>query len=474
MSDVVPENTPVIEKTKVEIRPETPKPPLIPKPEDDNAVSKLAENLGAQEKADEVREALEEEKEPYKDSTVLEKLRRRKEQDLPLKIAFLDIDSTLSGNPKEAVKIRELLDEKGYVVFFVSSRTEEMTMSKAEYKKSVELGLERPAPKLAVGEDGKKIEAFPDEVEDFAGLYDADGVAAATGSRIFLRQQSGGYEEDKGFTQKMKQDSTEFRQRTMDILNRIDPKHSLFVLSPVDNSQNFEQNITDVESPDFRVQLNFQPSTAEQVVETTGATDAKVSATEGQKQTELQKKQETERRIRALLEDPGIDAETKNYVRNLKITDDSNPDKGKYSLYLTPLHGSKERAVDSTLEQLSQRLNADFRDFELFMAGDSWPDVAMGLYAGRSAKVDFFVALNSRLTTPLTETEIRSFAGQKLPLLSRFFPREEGVIDFKRPSPLDSGGQRINRERTVYIGDKLFPQASTAPQSVRQFIETKL
>ncbi len=480
MNDISQENMSQPEKIENEaaqIRQE--RTSLIPKPEDTKAPGKLAQSLGAQEQADEVREKIEEEKEPYGESTALGKLTKRKESNLPLKIAFLDIDSTLSGDPQEAVKVRKLLDEKGYVVFFVSSRTEEMTMSRDEYQKSVKMGLERPVPKLALGNDGKRVEAFADEVGDFAGLYDADGMASATGSKIFLRQQPGGYQEDKNFTEKMKEDSKNFRQKTMGILNGIDPEHSLFTVSPVDYSGNFDQGITDVESPDFRIQLNFQSQAGEARPDTTGATEQAVDSSAEQKKSDLQRKLETEKRIRNLLENPDVDSKVKSFVRNLKITDDSNPDKGRYSLYLTPLHGSKERAVDTILKQLSEKLGVGFKDFDLFIAGDSWPDVAMGLYAGRSAKVDFFVAAGSRLTNllpeqPLTEETIREFAGERLPLLSRFFGRDEGVITFKRPSKLDFEGNRVNRERTVFIGDKMFPDSSSAPQSVRQFIETKL
>jgi hypothetical protein len=87
---------------------------------------------------------------------------------------------------------------------------------------------------------------------------------------------------------------------------------------------------------------------------------------------------------------------------NLRLTDDSNPAKEKYVLCLTPKNASKKRAVDHIIDKVCQTTEAVRSELQVLIAGDSIPDLDMGLRAAKGTKATFLLVGGSRLAHALT------------------------------------------------------------------------
>src|SRR5947209_997916 len=99
---------------------------------------------------------------PYAHSAAVSRLRDRLQAGEPLRLACLDIDSTLTGDPERADAVRALLQESGHVVMFDTSRSEEMVLSSASFAASSRDGdLARPAP--YPGEANRRRRYMPPE-----------------------------------------------------------------------------------------------------------------------------------------------------------------------------------------------------------------------------------------------------------------------------------------------------------------------
>src|SRR5437868_2581772 len=73
---------------------------------------------------------------PYADSLAWRTVRDRLDACKTPRVAMLDIDGTLTGNPHVADRVRAMLERGGYVVTFNTSRTEEMLMTRGAYDAS--------------------------------------------------------------------------------------------------------------------------------------------------------------------------------------------------------------------------------------------------------------------------------------------------------------------------------------------------
>lgn len=381
----------------------------------------LRDELSSQEKLDDVREELEQENNLYNSSTIIGKLQKRQELGLPLRIAFLDIDSTLTGNPESQKEVRQLLEKQGYGVCFVTSRTEEMVMSKTEFYKSKELGFNRPEPHLGEKE-GRRNLAFPEELKEFEGLYDPDIIAGTTGSRILVRQENGGYALDSDFENQQKQTSEEWRNGAMEVLQYIDPEGKLYKLSPLENAQNYSRGEIDVYSPDFRIQVEFSG---------------------------LESKRMFKEKFKQALHNKEIPENLHRQLQNIRLTEDSSPEKGRLQIYLTPFKGYKARAEENIVSNISESLGVNKSDLELLIAGDSYPDLAMGLYGGVGTRATFLLVGGSRLTEAITQESIRDFAGEEMSAVkNRLVEKGKGEFEFKVP---------LFGARKVIVGDKVYP-----------------
>lgn len=313
-------------------------------------------------------------------SKAIEILKKQKEEGLPLRLAFLDIDLTMSGNPKAALAVREKLMKGRYVTIFVTSRTEEMVMSKKEYEKSKQYGFSRPQPKLEMEDNGKMIHAFIDEIPSQKGLYDPEIIIGTTGSVILIKQRGGGYKEDEDFKSHIGETSQKWRDDTLEVVKALDPENQLTILAAVDTEGNYEKGVIDVEEPDYRIQINIQGKDPD---------------------TTLKNKVAFFEKLKKIRDDKSL---------NIRITDDSYPDKGLFALYLTPYKVWKATAVQHIIDKIEEELEIEPKELETFFAGDGYPDMRMGLEAGIGTRGVFLIVGGSRLSDALLG-KTKDFAG---------------------------------------------------------------
>lgn len=470
---------------------------------------------------------------PYVNSSLISTLKERKVKDQPIRIAFLDIDSTLTGNPAEAIKVRELLDRQGYTTVFITSRTEEMVMGKDEFTASHE--MQRPAPHLGVNPDGKRVTTFPDEIAEFAGLYNGDIIVGTTGSQIYIHQNGentnpGGYKQDKDYDHLQQRELSEWRQHTIpivkEIIQGIDSNGTIVSLSPIEDPSNFQKGITDVAPPETRIQVNFESSNGEKVIRSTGSSEGGQNVAKDVAKTPFAKMQEFQKRfedlkdgpkayrdeqqiflaqmekefdavrkggnperyklvkleasdryrtfIQALKEKYHVDSQLQKHLQNIRLTNDSNPEKGRFGLYITPNKGYKARSVENIIQHVIQEVNIPKDQVETLIVGDSFPDVNMGLYGGTGTKSTFLLVGGSRLKPVFTDYAVHEFAGVKMDAIKKrltpiadeknHYPKL-GYYNFNAPLIDQLGGNR-----TVILGEDAFP-GTIGPQTLHAYLE---
>ncbi len=336
----------------------------------------------------------------YRNSLPLRALTTKSKNSQPLPIAFLDIDLTLTKNDSfnQSIKdVRSFLTKKGYIFAVATSRTEELMMSPEEYRLSKEkYGFSRPPPKI-----------FSPNAQ---GVLDADIIISSSGTKIFLHQVGGGYCEDETYQKQYSLPSPVWRNIILHLIKKINQERELAQIAPHENEKNYQQGKTIIYPPDYRIQLFFKNL------------DDKLEFC--QKFTHLK--------------------------TDASIIDDSDPLNHEYTIYITPPGGNKKNAVNWLMGKICQQLSIESRLFRILFAGDSWPDLKMGLYAATDVTQAVFIIVGgSRLTPYLTEKKYQEFAGNDLSQIKKFLLPEErrGFYRFvKLPHP-----------RTVVIGDQAFP-----------------
>jgi len=372
------------------------------------------------------------------DITAIRKLKERQAEGLPLRLAFLDIDETISGTPAEQTQVRKLLDDKGYVTIFVTSRSAEMVMSTDAYGKSKH-ELQRPEPKLGKNDSGRTV-AFADTLSVETALYDPDIIISSTGTDILTRQENGSYSQDKIFRKNELRASKEWRNDTLKVLQHIDPDDELFRLSYIESEQNYEDGTSYVYPHDLRIRVEF-----------TGKDDEAVKQQKAELKTKLQ-------------EIAKISPELKEHVNNIRLTDESNPKKGKYASYITPIQGSKAHGVDYAIDQICQQLHIKRSELEVLIAGDSMPDLEMGMKAGKGTNVRFIVPGGARIQSLFTETEpITLFAGEETALQRSALTETPQRGIFRYDGANDS-------EREIVLAGDVFPE-TVAASSIIAFLK---
>lgn len=172
----------------------------------------------------------------------------------PARLAFLDIDQTMTGSFKKVNQVRERLEKLGFGIILVTARTEEMLMSSREYLKSQKLGFDRPFPKLKKV-NNQYIYLAPEQLEP-KGILDPDVIVGTSGTTILLKQSQGGYKIDQAY-QKSWQVKRNWREKTLQKVSQIDPDNKYHNFSKIENPQNYYQNKADVLTTQFRIQLIF-------------------------------------------------------------------------------------------------------------------------------------------------------------------------------------------------------------------------
>lgn len=363
---------------------------------------------------------------PYTHSVALTKIKSALKSKKKPKLAFLDIDSTLhhTDSNLKTDRARKILEERGYVVVFNTSRTEELVMSEKE--RIASRLFYRPAPHLGQikfkQHDAVKTIYYyvdPSKTEP-KGVLDPDIIIGSTGTAIWLKQVNGGYKPDLIYQQSFAIHSKEWRNLVLLMLHQL-KKTANFNISHIENDQSYEKNRSNVYPPDFRVQILFAT-----------IKDLKSFA----KKVNNLKRQ---------------------YTTNIRLTNDSKPSHGKYVLYLTPKNASKVHAQEEVIAALTKSQKINRKDFAIFIAGDSWPDLLMGI-KGETETETFLLVGGSRLYKDLNHARLNShkndyhyFSGESLKAIGqRFIVTSEKGIYLYRSS-------RYEKVKII-LGDEKYPK----------------
>lgn len=351
----------------------------------------------------------------------------------PCRLACLDIDSTLTGDPQTANEVRALLEQSGYVVVFVTSRTEEMILSEVFFEAAREQVDRRP-PLLGREAERRRYVAPEEEVPQ--GLLDGDIIAGSSGTRILVKQLDGRYLPDFAYEGAYGVESAIWRDRTLQLAQALIARGGCQGgPAAIDLPGNYEAGLVDVAPPNYRIQLDFST---------------------------LQDK-------RCFLEElatvrSGNDAERAAWARSVRVTDDSKPATGLYKVFLTPREGSKARAAERIVGELARAARLPRRALNVFFAGDSFPDLGMGLFGGLGTEATLLLVGESRLVDALTGEGGSNFAGEDVSAIRRRLSPAGRVGYYRFRLPCANLGSR-----TVVIGDEAFPK-TTAVDTVYEYL----
>jgi hypothetical protein len=303
---------------------------------------------------------------PYAHSALIKKIQRQKKYHQPLRLAFLDIDATMTGSQQTTNTTRRKLERLGFGVIYVTSRAEEMLMSSQSYQSSIPLGFDRPAPKMGIV-NNTHFPLPPESVEP-TGILDPDVIAGSTGTQIIVKQQITGYMKDTWYEEQFFEGSAAWRARILGLVQEFNNNSQRAYPAQYDYEDNYLNGITNIYPPKFRIVLYFQSA-------------------------------EHKNAFRSFLKHYYTSPSSKP---NIHITDDSNPKKGKFVLCLMPRNASKRKAVDRVIDQVCVNAGVQRADLNVLIAGDSLPDLDMGLRSGKGTNVTFLLVGGSRLSHALT------------------------------------------------------------------------
>lgn len=376
---------------------------------------------------------------PYIKSTILHVLQKNVRGDELLRLAFVDIDSTLDDRDRgKTLTARKELEKKRYGIIFITSRTEEALIS--EKQRLLSRFFDRPVPYLgketSLVHGQKRVRYFyrdPLFVES-PGVIDPDIVVGSTGTAIWIKQQSGGYLKDIRYEKGFMAHSAEWRKAVLHLLIKL-KKTTHFEISPLEDPNNYPAHTVDVAPPNFRIQVSFR------TVESLRSFIQEMATI---KRTYAASSLETSRLMEF------------KHLANLRIINDSKPTEGRYVLYITPKKASKIYAKEQIVKNLTRTLKIAREKLNLFVAGDSWPDLTMGI-SGVHENETFLLVGGSRLyhdlaavlQSPHTSYSYH-FGGEKLASLCKRFvsTQTRGIYLFKSP-----WRGRVK----VIFGDERFP-----------------
>lgn len=376
---------------------------------------------------------------PYEHSKIVDALLHSEVK----RIAFVDIDSTFTSTPESQSAARQALEQAGYHMVHVTSRTPEMTIGSKEAAISPEFN--RPAPKLLEidGEAGGTIDsnrdkdktyatAYPDQVAKYEGIYNGAATLASTGTEIWIQQQDDSYRLDRDYEKDLHVDKKTWRPEVLAKIKNIQhvmntkDKEAVQLPKLEEPETYFEKDKMDVSPPDLRVQVNFD------------SFESQVQFTDQLQQADS----------------------------NVRIIEDGHPFEEKdgklhprVQVYVTPAGAGKEQAVEHffqhTLQAMNQKLPVEQQvkpeDVETLFIGDSWPDVDMGLLGAKGSKATLLLVGGSRLA---------DFIGNQYTDKQQF--HSENFTDINQLiKPLPQKGYYEYNGRTIIVGDEVFPNTKT-------------
>ena len=340
-----------------------------------------------------------------------------------LKAVILDRDGTIQSKNPSAKElsarksIRQRCDK--YVFGTSTAQTPELGMSYDVYNKSTEAGFNRnPAQYLLP--NGTRTPNL-ENVGDLEYLNDFDFVNSF-GVGLYLMQKEGGYVGDSAYSIAL--GGQAWRKRTLGDLYRLISDHVDFTnnLARIDREGMYEAGIVDVESLPFRLQFDF---TAD----------------------------EKEKRDTFHLAILSAQFNRKGF-RHVEVVDESNLKKGRFTTYLVPKLGLKERSLGRLFKQVEVYSGIGLQQYEkIAIAGDQLTDYQSAIYGlPGSEHVHFILATGSPLAEPLYEgkekhADIRLYWNRSHPHLQPRFERTDidGVFKFR--------AHRLMPWRTIYLAD---------------------
>jgi len=276
--------------------------------------------------------------------------------------------------------------------------------------------LARPEPHLGRRED-RRFYLPPESVEP-RGILDGEIIAGSSGSRIFVRQTDAGYVPDHAFGgSELPPDA--WREEALALLAEANGADPVAEPAAIESFASYQAGIADVAPPDYRLQLHFASAAT---------------------------KAEFLRRLTCLRRGP-----EGGFVRGLRLLDDSHPAQGRYKAFLLPRWASKSRAASRIVSALRPHTDPR-RPVDLFFAGDSYPDLGMGLFGAPGCPGTLLLVGGSRLAKVLRSPVVTDFAGERLEAVKRRLEptRATGVYRFRVP-------RHASVERHLVLGDVAYP-----------------
>jgi hypothetical protein len=335
------------------------------------------------------------------------------------KIAFLDIDLTLTGLPDIQEKTRELLEKKGYSLVYVTSRPYELVLSDYAIKKSST--LTRPFAKTEFHKNGKRFHTDLNTIGAFQGLLNPDIVASTTGLELFVKQSNDEYLKDELFNV-FPFTSKAWKSDVKKLLKTAAQEKLRFTVKVTEDIKNYHNHEADIAPIDYRFQIDFP-----------GLEDKKIF---------IKKLNDIKKAIPVF------------------FLDDSEPEFNIYSIYLFPKKAEnlKAEAIDYILEQITRQDDIQLKNIQTLIAGDSYPDLGMILYGAKDTHGLFYISGRSRLTKCFTDPFIKNYLDMNISSWkNNLHKKKPGIYTFN--------------ERTIYIADELFPGLWGA-ESLYQFLQS--
>jgi hypothetical protein len=216
----------------------------------------------------------------------------------------------------------------------------------------------------------------------------------------------------------------------VDAVNHPEP---LLEPAPIEFVESYEDGVSDVYPPDFRMQLGF---------------------------AQEDDRREAECRLHRIAAATNALARA---ARGVRILDDSEPREGRYKCFIVPRWASKARAARHIIAWMYREAGVTRDRLEVLFVGDSYPDLHMALVGGAGMAATLLLVGGSRLADVLSEPETSEFAGIDFRAMKRRLVRTDrpGYLRYRSPcsaAPL-----------TVIVGDRAFPSTESA-QTVERYL----
>lgn len=360
----------------------------------------------------------------YEGSKIIDDIRNTKH------ICCFDIDGTLTGGNEESLlEVRQRAERAGTLIFS-TARTPELCMSSTAYEASKSHGFNRPEPHVPKNELGKRYFKPLELIEEFNGLLDPDAILSM-GTGMFIRTGDG-YAEDKSYLAKLNV-FPEWKAMALDLLEYIDEGDVLKYLSKIEHPHMYETRDIDITSLPFRIQLDFP---------------------------ELELKMNVVNRIEEVAESYHV---LSSIARNCVFVDESNPEKGRYTVYLLPLEAPKEKGLEYFLSNCAFVSEVPLSEVSLLLTGDTLTDFKSGCIAGAQTQGTFILVGGSRLAPLFDGSYPESFAGVDIQWLWNSLHETErpGFFVFNNGN---------NPPRIIIVGDMAYP-GTIGPETILAYMK---